>query len=185
MSGDPVPVGLLDELIGHSITYRIAIGPRTGAWVRASRRSPRASRQSATTPQLTGAPAPQRVHSHPSGGTDPSSSRTLDRSFLQKGPSAKDRESLASGLYGMGELTGGPASQMVNEYSVSVRNACRAVRLARSCYYAPAPQRDVGEVITLIEGLSERTRDTGSTRCTQRCVQRATARVGYSGSIGS
>ena len=41
---------------------------------------------------------------------------------------------------------------MVNEYSVSVRNACRAVRLPRSCYYAPAPQRDDGEVITLIEG---------------------------------
>jgi hypothetical protein len=30
LSGDPVPVGSLDDLIGHSITYRIAIGPRAG-----------------------------------------------------------------------------------------------------------------------------------------------------------
>jgi hypothetical protein len=30
LSGDPVPVGSLDHLIGHSINYRIAIGPRVG-----------------------------------------------------------------------------------------------------------------------------------------------------------
>jgi hypothetical protein len=30
LSGDPVPVGALDDLIGHSISYRIAVGPRAG-----------------------------------------------------------------------------------------------------------------------------------------------------------
>jgi hypothetical protein len=32
-----------------------------------------------------------------------------------------------------------------------VRNACRAVRLPRSCYYAPAPARDDHDVIAMIE----------------------------------
>ena len=41
---------------------------------------------------------------------------------------------------------------MVNEYGISVRNACQAVGLPRSCFYAPAPPRDDGEVVTLIEG---------------------------------
>jgi putative transposase len=40
---------------------------------------------------------------------------------------------------------------MVKEYGVSVRNACRAVRLPRSCYYAPAPERDDNDVIAMIE----------------------------------
>ena len=37
---------------------------------------------------------------------------------------------------------------MVKEYAASVRNACRAARLPRSCYYATAPEHDV---IALIE----------------------------------
>ena len=41
---------------------------------------------------------------------------------------------------------------MVNEHGVSGRNACLAVRLPRSCFYAPAPPRDDGQVIALIEG---------------------------------
>jgi putative transposase len=40
---------------------------------------------------------------------------------------------------------------MVKEYGVSVRNACRAVRLPRSCYYAPAPEREDHDVIAMIE----------------------------------
>ena len=41
---------------------------------------------------------------------------------------------------------------MVKAYGgVSVRNACRAVRLPRSCYYAPAPERDDNDVIAMIE----------------------------------
>jgi putative transposase len=43
------------------------------------------------------------------------------------------------------------ASTMVKEYGVSVRNACRAVRLPRSCYYAPVPVRDDAHVIEKIE----------------------------------
>jgi RNA polymerase sigma factor FliA len=30
LSGEPVPAGSLDELIGHRITWRIALGPRAG-----------------------------------------------------------------------------------------------------------------------------------------------------------
>lgn len=40
---------------------------------------------------------------------------------------------------------------MVKEYGVSVRNACRAVRLPRSCFYAPAAVRDDAEIIEKIE----------------------------------
>lgn len=43
------------------------------------------------------------------------------------------------------------ATTMVKEYGISVRNACRAVRLPRSCYYAPAAVRDDAEVIDRIE----------------------------------
>ena len=30
LSGDAVEAGLLDQLLGHSITYRIAVGPHAG-----------------------------------------------------------------------------------------------------------------------------------------------------------
>lgn len=40
---------------------------------------------------------------------------------------------------------------MVKEYGISVRNACRAVRPPRSCYYSPPAVRDDTEVIERIE----------------------------------
>ena len=46
------------------------------------------------------------------------------------------------------------ATTMVEEYGVSVRNACRAVRLPRSCYYAPAVTRDDAPVIEKIEAYA-------------------------------
>jgi hypothetical protein len=41
---------------------------------------------------------------------------------------------------------------MANEYGVSARNGCQAIRLTRSCFYASAPEIDDGKVIALIEG---------------------------------
>lgn len=40
---------------------------------------------------------------------------------------------------------------MAREHAVSVRNACRAVRVPRSCYYAPVPERDEHDVIATSE----------------------------------
>jgi len=40
LSGDSGEVGALDDLIGHSITYRIAVGPRAGQKVFTLRSSP-------------------------------------------------------------------------------------------------------------------------------------------------
>lgn len=40
---------------------------------------------------------------------------------------------------------------MVEEHGLSVRQACRAARLARSAYYAPRRPRDDGPVITAIQ----------------------------------
>jgi len=41
---------------------------------------------------------------------------------------------------------------MVNEPGISVRQACRAARLARSAFYAPRRPRDDGPVIAAIQG---------------------------------
>jgi len=41
---------------------------------------------------------------------------------------------------------------MVNEHGISVRQACRAARLARSAFYAPRRPRDDGPVIAAIQG---------------------------------
>jgi putative transposase len=41
---------------------------------------------------------------------------------------------------------------MIQEHAISARKACRAARLARSAYYAPARPRQDGPVITAIEG---------------------------------
>jgi len=40
LSGEPGEAGALDDLIGHSITYRIAVGPRAGQKVFTLRSSP-------------------------------------------------------------------------------------------------------------------------------------------------
>ena len=40
---------------------------------------------------------------------------------------------------------------MVADHGVSVRQACRAARLARSAHYAPAKPRDVGKEIDAIQ----------------------------------
>ena len=44
---------------------------------------------------------------------------------------------------------------MVQEHGLSVRQACRTARLARSAYYAPARPRQDGAVIAAIEGYIE------------------------------
>ena len=41
---------------------------------------------------------------------------------------------------------------MVNEHALSVRQACRTARLARSAFYAPRRLRDDGPIIAAIEG---------------------------------
>ena len=41
---------------------------------------------------------------------------------------------------------------MVAEHSVSVRQACRAVRLARSAFYRPRRPRDDSPIIAAIQG---------------------------------
>jgi putative transposase len=41
---------------------------------------------------------------------------------------------------------------MVNEHGLSTRQACRAARLTRSAYYAPARPRQDGPVVAAIEG---------------------------------
>jgi hypothetical protein len=43
------------------------------------------------------------------------------------------------------------ATPMRREYGVAVRHACRAVQPPRSCYFAPAPERDDHDVIAMIE----------------------------------
>jgi hypothetical protein len=44
---------------------------------------------------------------------------------------------------------------MVTEHGASVRQACRAARLARSAFYAPRRPRDDGPIITAIRGFVE------------------------------
>ncbi len=44
---------------------------------------------------------------------------------------------------------------MVNDHGLSVRQACRAARLARSAYYVPARPRQDGPVIAAIQGYIE------------------------------
>jgi len=41
---------------------------------------------------------------------------------------------------------------MVAEHGVSVRQACRAVRLARSAFYAPRQPRDDTPIVAAIQG---------------------------------
>jgi putative transposase len=44
---------------------------------------------------------------------------------------------------------------MVNDHGLSVRQACRAARLARSAYYVPARPRHEGPVIAAVQGYVE------------------------------
>ncbi len=63
---------------------------------------------------------------------------------------------------------------MVAEHGMSVRQACRAVRLARSAFYAPRRPRDDGPIIAAIERYVARQPDAkASTSSTRRCVVRA------------
>ena len=44
---------------------------------------------------------------------------------------------------------------MVTKHDVSVRQACRAVHLSRSAFYAPRRPRDDGPIVAAIRGFVE------------------------------
>jgi hypothetical protein len=74
---------------------------------------------------------------------------------------------------------------MVADHGLSVREACRAARLARSAYYAPSKQRDDGPEIKAIElyiATLPRISATGLTNFIRWCADKALANTGYIGS---